>query len=57
MILSNCGYNAYDINKIKKVSVRMENSGDIDNLANGINDVSLVPAFQMILISHSGLDS
>jgi hypothetical protein len=57
MILSNRGYNAYDINNNKKGSVRMENSGDIDNLANGINDVSLVPAFQKILISHPGLDS
>jgi hypothetical protein len=35
----------------------MENSGDIDNLTNGINEISLVPAFQTILISHSGLDS
>jgi len=42
---------------IKKGSIRMENSSDIDNLANGINDVSLVPAFQTILISHPGLDS
>jgi len=41
----------------KKGLVRMENSGDIDNLANGINDVSLVPTFQTILISHPGLDS
>jgi hypothetical protein len=32
MILSNRGYNAYDINKKKKErgSVRMENLGDID---------------------------
>ena len=55
MILGNRGYNAYDVNKKnERDSVRMEESNGMDQLsrfgiANGIDEVSLVPIFLKLI--------
>ena len=66
MILSNHGYNAYDINKKEKEKRKGIGTNRKFSwhwlaiwvwIANGINEISLVPTFQVTLIGYPGLDS
>jgi hypothetical protein len=65
MIVSNHGYNAYDINKKKNRRKGISKNQKFRRhwlaiwvwITNGINEVPLVPAFQVTLIKYPGLDS